>query len=90
MTLREKIKTYLNDWQGTTGYDNHDMNRLVETYVDSILAAVREAMLENSAGFIVAKDRNGEVKASFDMGPWMKDVLTAAGITESEVENDTD
>jgi len=46
----------------------------------------REAMLENSAGFIVAKDRNGEVKASFDMGPWMKDVITAAGITESEVE----
>ena len=87
MTLREKIRHELH--LAFLHGGRHEKYNRAEA-ADRILAAVREAMLENSAGFIVAKDRNGEVKASFDMGPWMKDVLTAAGITESEVENDTD
>lgn len=88
MTLREKIGQVLDDhaaWVSGDIYRERNFSDTAEA-VDYILAAVREAMLENSAGFIVAEDRNGEVQASFDMGPWMKDVLTAAGITESEVE----
>lgn len=86
MTLREKINDILGGWIG-----NDDSLVLRDDVTDRILAAAREEML--SEDVIEVMVVNAEAVAHLHQGTveldgdkMMTAALTAAGVTESEVE----
>lgn len=90
--LMTKVREYLDDYQDTTGYDNHDMTMLGERYATDIIALVRaderkrirEALSEYANGFVVARTDSGEEIGAFGTLPVFQQIMEQAGLTEDE------
>lgn len=91
MTLREKINHILNGLDDIHLLSDAAYREARDTATDSILAAVREEMLSDEVveGVIIAY-LNGQPSHGGFVYDIISHAITAAGITESEVENDTD